>query len=852
MNVAVEMDYLQRVYEIIKESRKTYGELKKCEFHIHTPASYDYQLIEGKLYKDLSFEEIIEFAVDMEYLSDELKNEIIKNLGYYQSEKYLEELKEKEIPFEGFKEYLAYMLIAHKLYKETIEVAIISDHNTIKGFKKLRFALEEYYSQRIKGFENRKSIYLFLGVEISCSEQNHLIAIFNDQQYDKIQEFLNEVIISENEGTYYTSQYIIERIENLGGLSYIAHINSSKLYGSQLYNKKLFSTNMKMFGLTNLTVEERERNRIKNYNKDASKKLGVIYEGDSHSVNNLGIKNTWIKFSNIDFAALKKAFQNHQINIYTSKPQKSDRFIKGMVVFPGDDGFLSCNPNKPHKNFFSVDFSRDLNCIIGGRGTGKSTLLNIIETVLTMESDDIKKLEFISKHERIYILFYYKNFDYLIEFVPQKKDVEREYYTDSIFLEKAFSESLSGKFKLSSHWIQLYKVENNMLNKVPTKQSYEILSDVYKRTYSINSIINQVNEGKIGEFIRGVILNGMNYDDILNYLKKLKTIRKNSFNKYLRENIQDMINAVETRRKQIEEHLDEYNKENKDFIEIIYSPRKKDIDYYLKDLLDEISNNDPILNTRLTWNDVARYIQTVSKKIGYMNFLDLLFNNRFKELQEYLNISDMINKRNEKYSDIETEYTIIDSEIAESILLIIFNVLSIDYRTLLIDSIYKWFEIIDDFTLKFNINSKEQSYHSKPVMKEITEMSLGQKVVAILTFVFNYGYYVNDNTPLIIDQPEDNLDNQYIYKNLVESLKRVKNNRQVIIVTHNSTIVTNSDTEQVIVMDSNHTNGWVENKGYPSDKRITKLIINYLEGGIESFKHKMQTYTLFINELNES
>ena len=343
--------------------------------------------------------------------------------------------------------------------------------------------------------------------------------------------------------------------------------------------------------------------------------------------------------------------------------------IKGMVVFPGDNGFLSCNPNKPHKNFFSVDFSRDLNCIIGGRGTGKSTLLNIIETVLTMESDDIKKLEFISKHERIYILFYYKNFDYLIEFVPQKKDVEREYYTDSIFLEKAFSESLSGKFKLSSHWIQLYKVENNMLNKVPTKQSYEILSDVYKRTYSINSIINQVNEGKIGEFIRGVILNGMNYDDILNYLKKLKTIRKNSFNKYLRENIQDMINAVETRRKQIEEHLDEYNKENKDFIEIIYSPRKKDIDYYLKDLLDEISNNDPILNTRLTWNDVARYIQTVSKKIGYMNFLDLLFNNRFKELQEYLNISDMINKRNEKYSDIETEYTIIDSEIAESILL---------------------------------------------------------------------------------------------------------------------------------------------------------------------------------------
>ncbi|MED3622960.1 AAA family ATPase [Neobacillus thermocopriae] len=523
-----------------------------------------------------------------------------------------------------------------------------------------------------------------------------------------------------------------------------------------------------------------------------------------------------------------------------------------MVVFPGESGFLSCNPNKTQKNYFSVDFSRDLNCIIGGRGTGKSTLLNIIETVLTLESDDIKKLEFISRHERIYILFYYKNCDYLIEFVPQKKDLDREYYTDNIFLEGAFSKSLSSKYKLSSHWIQLYKVEDNNYNKIPEKQSYEILSDVYKRTYSINSIINQVNKGKIGEFIREVILNGMNNDEIMSYLKKLNTIRKSSFRKYLRENIQEMIKAVETRRKQIEEHLDEYNKEYKDFIEIIYSPRKKNIDYYLKDLLDEISNDENILNTRLTWNDVARYIQTVSKKIGYMNFLDLLFNKRFKELQEHLNISDMVQKRAENYSDIENEYDILDSKKAENILQKIHIVLSDNYRPFLIDSIYKWFKVVDDFTLKFNINSKEQTYQSKPVMKEITEMSLGQKVVAILTFIFNYGYYVNDNTPLIIDQPEDNLDNQYIYKNLVESLKQIKNNRQVIIVTHNSTIVTNSDTEQVIVMDSNHSNGWVENKGYPTDKRITKLIIIFLEGGIESFKHKMQTYTLFINELNEN
>ena len=128
-------------------------------------------------------------------------------------------------------------------------------------------------------------------------------------------------------------------------------------------------------------------------------------------------------------------------------------------------------------------------------------------------------------------------------------------------------------------------------------------------------------------------------------------------------------------------------------------------------------------------------------------------------------------------------------------------------------------------------------------MKNVEHLSLGQKVVAILTFVIQYGLYSNDNTPLIIDQPEDNLDNPYIYSNLVKSLREVKNNRQVILVTHSSTIVTNSDAEQVIVLNSNNECGWVEQKGYPSDQKVLKYILIYLEGGVYSFKHKMETYT---------
>lgn len=125
-------------------------------------------------------------------------------------------------------------------------------------------------------------------------------------------------------------------------------------------------------------------------------------------------------------------------------------------------------------------------------------------------------------------------------------------------------------------------------------------------------------------------------------------------------------------------------------------------------------------------------------------------------------------------------------------------------------------------------------------------MSLGQKVVALLTFILSYSKFSNDNTPLIIDQPEDNLDSQYIYNNLVKQLRKIKEKRQIIIATHNSTIVINSKTENVIVMKSDNTKGWMETYGYPAEKSIINNVLNYLEGGKESFNHKRTIYEDFL------
>jgi ABC-type cobalamin/Fe3+-siderophores transport system ATPase subunit len=69
-------------------------------------------------------------------------------------------------------------------------------------------------------------------------------------------------------------------------------------------------------------------------------------------------------------------------------------------------------------------------------------------------------------------------------------------------------------------------------------------------------------------------------------------------------------------------------------------------------------------------------------------------------------------------------------------------------------------------------------------------------------------------SPLIVDQPEDNLDSEFIYSTLVPGLRRAKERRQIIIVTHNPNIALLSDAEQIVVLKSTsdkskHHSSWL-------------------------------------------
>jgi energy-coupling factor transporter ATP-binding protein EcfA2 len=129
-----------------------------------------------------------------------------------------------------------------------------------------------------------------------------------------------------------------------------------------------------------------------------------------------------------------------------------------------------------------------------------------------------------------------------------------------------------------------------------------------------------------------------------------------------------------------------------------------------------------------------------------------------------------------------------------------------------------------------------------PTFKSLSTASAGQKTAAILTFLLSFG-----DTPLLLDQPEDDLDNRLVYDLVVKGLKKAKEKRQIIVVTHNANIPVNGDAEYILSMDSTSTDIKVLYSGTVENNEIKKEICDVMEGSEKAFKLRSERYrTLFL------
>jgi DNA repair exonuclease SbcCD ATPase subunit len=136
----------------------------------------------------------------------------------------------------------------------------------------------------------------------------------------------------------------------------------------------------------------------------------------------------------------------------------------------------------------------------------------------------------------------------------------------------------------------------------------------------------------------------------------------------------------------------------------------------------------------------------------------------------------------------------------------------------------------DMISIELNVGSADS-----PIYKDASELSRGQKCTALLPLLL-----ARRNTPLVIDQPEDNLDNNFVFRTVVETVRRLKQTRQLIFITHNANIPVLGEADLIVVMGSDGRVGRIDKTGTLDE--CQQEIIDLLEGGWEAFDQRRQRY----------
>jgi ABC-type lipoprotein export system ATPase subunit len=145
------------------------------------------------------------------------------------------------------------------------------------------------------------------------------------------------------------------------------------------------------------------------------------------------------------------------------------------------------------------------------------------------------------------------------------------------------------------------------------------------------------------------------------------------------------------------------------------------------------------------------------------------------------------------------------------------------------------------YDMIFALGYLKPRYSLRMDEKELHHLSPGERGTLLLVF---YLLVDKDDIPLVIDQPEENLDNQTVYELLVPCMKEAKQRRQIFIVTHNPNLAVVCDAEQVILADLDKKNNYIMRyvSGAIENPDINKAIVDILEGTMPAFDNRDSKY----------
>jgi len=208
-------------------------------------------------------------------------------------------------------------------------------------------------------------------------------------------------------------------------------------------------------------------------------------------------------------------------------------------------------------------------------------------------------------------------------------------------------------------------------------------------------------------------------------------------------------------------------------------------------------------------------IETISKKISPKDFINNLLRYEWSAHKKQEFLKDISNKTGIKFETIEklSQHLLDEYDIKE-------------IMALLYTSVPK-----DVPSIKYKVGDE---------FRELNNLSVGQKAVALLIIALSDGDF-----PIVIDQPEDSLDLRSIWDDVCTKLRGTKDKRQFIFTTHNSSVAVASDSDKFTILEADANHGTIFHSGSINRKEIKKEVIDYLEGGPDTYKQKRQKYNIF-------
>lgn len=756
-----------------------------------------------------------------------------------------------------------------KLSENDIKINIfsITDHNCINDrlYKEIQslILLAPYNNQ----------INYVIGVELDVYDTNiyedvfHCLCFFDSKNVDDIKSAIDMIFdgksLSERnlKENYPDITKIFKKLgeKNIQDIILIPHYNNKS---------KGLPTDIAIENLNYLCFNAYEdSNNIANINKSLKIYLKAGYDNfpfavfsDCHDIQNYPGNNMedfipCYMLGNIryPFNSVKNAFQEPRLRISLDhienvrKREIPKKYIEKILL-----------------NGKKYDLSPYQNTIIGKFGSGKSLLLQKIKEGSSSLRGNEKYNSFYSPEENFKLFFSNDQFNSINEILTSNKDVktyeflQQEDYSFKSYLTLHEARSLFGRINIKYDFVESKKFDFNIDNMV---QSF---NNAYFEINS-NSEINNLNYENTFSEEEFFSINLLDYetdyheiiiemDDANQDLENLKNKKVSSISLFDNEdklNINRIITKIDDKLIALD-FLANSVFEN-EIKEVINDYNKKYINNNAKQIKAEFDKNlDKFLLSLNNLNLSCNIFESQYNKDVYENIKKPIINNVYKDYNisaSYLNLDEY--KSPVKGMMKETDRK---KDLFTSLLSTIYN-----KSNFLQNKKYDEFKLVIEKycdSVSKNFVETNVAYDIMRNQESLLKKSAGEKSSLFIKLIFDL--IENDlqkkyNIILILDQPESNIDNDNIYKEISEKLRKLKieyNNFQSIIVTHSANVGIAADSESIIIAQEEIDNENIKHFNYSSgcieNKKFIAEVCNILEGGKKALERRTIKYGINI------